>query len=149
MATNIRANTYIQHKSPLRRIQGTIPFALCSLVDLPYGSLKIWIFGKDPADVSLGIEDHLNGVFLLGTISSRNRSLYIPLLWLRPAIALLVDEGADLGDIWDGTLVDDIISVRAVVQMCRSCDGYVILSRDSTPETLSLWRKCRRTFGRH
>lgn len=143
MAANIRANTYIQHKSPLRRIQGTIPFALGGLVDLPNGSLKVWIFGEDPVDVSLGIEDHLNGVLLDGAISSRHCSLYIPLLWLRPAIALLVDEGANLGDIRDGTLVDDIVSVRAVVYMRRSCDGNVIFPRDSTPEILGFWRKNR------
>jgi len=143
MATNIRGNTYIQHKSPLRRIQGTIPFALCGLIDLPYGSLKVWIFGKDPVDVSLGIEDHLDGVLLVGAISSRNCSLHIPLLWLRPAIALLVDEGANLGDIWDGTLVDDIVSVRAVVHMRRSCDGNVVFPRDSTPEILGFRRKRR------
>ena len=143
MATNIRGNTYIQQKSPLRRIQGTIPFALGGLVDLPYGSLKVWIFGKDPVDVSLGVEDHLDGVLLDGAISSRNCSLHIPLLWLRPAIALLVDEGANLGDIWDGTLVDDIVSVRAVVHMRRSCDGNVVFPRDSTPEILGFRRKRR------
>jgi len=133
------ANTYIQHKPPLRRIQGTIPFTLGGLVNLPYGSLKVWIFGEDPVDVSLGIEDHLNGVLLFGTFSTRDCSLHIPLLWLRPAIALLVDEGADLSHIRDGTLVYHIVSVCAVVHMRRSCDRYVILSRDSTPETLGFW----------
>lgn len=112
---------YIHHKSPSRRVKCPIPLPLCDLIDLPY--LTPVIHGPLPRIYHRPrIECHLYGISLDGPISPGYGCGHVPDLGLSPVVELSVDEGADFHDLGDGTSIDHIVSVRAVVHMRISLD---------------------------